>query len=98
MDKNYRERIIIAHIDLLEIILEYLKMQIRPKHHKKVVFHGGCLSCDVQDTYGTSKCPGCKYFEPNWSLPDLSKRNFEKERIKHWARKDYEKETDNNWV
>lgn len=37
----------------------------------KMVFHGGCLSCDSQAIKKLSRCKGCQYFRADWSKPDL---------------------------
>lgn len=39
----------------------------------KIVFHGGCQSCDSQMKFGIMRCKGCQYFQADWSKPDLSK-------------------------
>jgi len=38
----------------------------------KEIFHGGCLPCYSQEIYGTARCKGCQYYEPDWDLPDLT--------------------------
>jgi hypothetical protein len=40
--------------------------------HDKVVFHGGCLGCSQQEKHGTDFCYDCRYFEADWSKPNLS--------------------------
>lgn len=55
---------------------------VRPK----IVFHGGCLGCSMQTQHGIEFCTGCKYFECDWSLPDLNdehaRQDLEKEMIR----------------
>ncbi|HEY3525280.1 MAG TPA: hypothetical protein VGK47_03715 [Nitrososphaeraceae archaeon] len=38
----------------------------------KVLFHGGCFGCTMQDSNGIEYCTGCKYFQCDWDLPDLN--------------------------
>lgn len=40
---------------------------------EKVIFHGGCHGCtQQQDTGGYEICTGCRYFEADWTLPNLN--------------------------
>ena len=39
---------------------------------KKVVFHGGCLSCTMQKDKDITECLGCQYFQSDWDLPSLN--------------------------
>ncbi len=39
-----------------------------------VMFHGGCAECTQQNKHGTGFCMGCRYFNADWSLPDLNNR------------------------
>jgi hypothetical protein len=51
----------------------------------KIIFHGGCLGCLTQNKKGIDFCRKCKYFDADWSLPDLSERvptSAELERIR----------------
>jgi len=43
-----------------------------------VRFHGGCSGCTQQlvQPEGYDFCVKCKYFDANWSLPDLSNRGL----------------------
>lgn len=56
-----------------------------------VLFHGGCHGCTMQKKEGLGYCTGCRYFEANWSLPDLNdtrkEERMEKERIRDIARR-----------
>lgn len=45
----------------------------------KVIFHGGCHGCSMQDKHGIAYCTGCKYFECNWNLPDLNDHHARRE-------------------
>jgi hypothetical protein len=38
----------------------------------KVLFHGGCNGCSIQDKYGTSKCSGCCHYKSDWDKPNLN--------------------------
>ena len=38
----------------------------------QVNFHGGCIGCTNQEIYGYEFCMDCRYFDPDWDLPDLS--------------------------
>lgn len=40
----------------------------------KVIYHGGCHSCDSQEAYGLERCNGCQYRDADWSKPDLQVR------------------------
>lgn len=65
---------------------------------EKVIFHGGCVNCNSQEMYGKKRCVGCKYFECNWDLPNLS--TFEEIEGKRMAKireefRDADKKTDN---
>jgi len=41
-----------------------------------IIFHGGCIGCTRQLTEPESVeyCIGCRYFNANWGLPDLSQK------------------------
>lgn len=47
-----------------------------------IIFHGGCVGCITQSIKGKRECTKCMYFDPNWSLPNLSKYNKEKPKMK----------------
>lgn len=49
-----------------------------------MIFHGGCHGCMRQEeSGGFSLCPGCMYFRPDWSLPNLNREAAaERERLK----------------
>jgi hypothetical protein len=36
------------------------------------IFHGGCHGCTQQDIHGEYFCVGCRYFQADWALPNLS--------------------------
>jgi len=36
------------------------------------IFHGGCTGCNQQSVHGDRYCMGCRYFDADWSLPNLS--------------------------
>jgi len=38
------------------------------------IFHGGCIDCLTQKTYGVYNCYNCQYFDADWSKPDLSSK------------------------
>lgn len=35
------------------------------------IYHGGCVECYSQETYGFRRCRGCRYKKAIWSLPNL---------------------------
>jgi len=39
---------------------------------EKIIYHGGCHSCESQSKYGLKRCEGCQFHKANWSLPNLS--------------------------
>jgi hypothetical protein len=57
---------------------------------RKVDFHGGCIGCTEQEDKGLAHCVGCRYFECDWSLPDLRKDNTSEKclrrAMKKWRR------------
>ena len=55
---------------------------------KKIVFHGGCISCTSQSTFGVHRCVGCRYFDADWSLPDLSTHQDNLDVIREQIRKE----------
>lgn len=50
-------------------------------HNQHVIFHGGCLSCQVQYTHGVNTCKRCSYFKGDGNYPDLSDGNVPPETI-----------------
>ena len=59
----------------IELISRYSeKIKLLHQIEKPAVFHGGCLDCKSQQTHGIRRCIGCRYFDANWDLPDLSMR------------------------
>lgn len=62
---------------------------------KKQIFHGGCLTCVSQTHNPLKRCLGCKYFEANWHLPDLSIDS--KEHMKN-AQAEYERKLRTNKI
>jgi hypothetical protein len=47
----------------------------------KPLFHGGCHGC--QQPLG--ECPGCQYFEADWSLPNLnSSAMIQRKNLDYW--------------
>lgn len=39
---------------------------------ERVIYHGGCVTCDSQEIFGKRRCVGCQYHKANWALPNLS--------------------------
>ncbi len=37
-------------------------------------FHGGCQGCAQQEMHVVDFCVKCRYFLPDWNLPDLNNR------------------------
>lgn len=61
------------HRDFFELI-ERLEQKKEEKPIK--IFHGGCVGCIVQQTYGIGNCSGCLYANGVMSgKPDLSIKN-----------------------
>ena len=52
------------------------ELEARPKTNgKKISFHGGCAGCSQQGwKRGTDFCYDCKFFWPDWNMPDLNNR------------------------
>ena len=54
-----------------------------PHDRESIIFHGGCLSRRGHGTRCTSHlslCPMCRYFKPNWDLPDLHSGNKQEDK------------------
>ena len=52
----------------------------------KYSFHAGCDEC----LNTIEICPGCRYMEPNWDLPDLNE-GFKKEEEKAFIKEEEER-------
>lgn len=46
----------------------------------KIIFHGGCVTCQSQEIFGKARCVGCQYFEADWRLPNLNTQDNIRER------------------
>ena len=57
---------------LQEKIQEVSEAFDNPESRKRIIYHGGCISCVSQSENGIGRCVGCKYFTADWSKPDLS--------------------------
>ena len=58
------------------------------KMRKTVTFHGGCIGCtqQLEQPAGVAFCFGCRYFDADWRLPDLSNEGEEEKAVKHKVR------------
>lgn len=45
------------------------------------IYHGRCFSCTQQELNGVKFCKGCRFFKPNWELPDLCNRPSDRQEI-----------------
>lgn len=47
-----------------------------------ILFHGGCHGCTQQEVNGLDFCVKCRYFDADWSLPNLSNQIDESDYVK----------------